>query len=146
MGGRMTTHGMHNTKIYTVWISMKSRCNIPTDTAYKNYGAKGITVCERWLNSFENFFADMGHPEKGMSIDRKDSRGNYEPENCKWSTRIEQMRNMTSNKIITFKGESRIISEWAEYLNINYNTLYYRLKRWSVEKSLTAPIRYKEDL
>lgn len=85
-------HGMHAEKIYKVWCSMLSRCRTETTTGYKYYGGRGITVCERWYK-FENFFADMGMPEEGLTIDRIDNNGNYEKDNCRWVTHKENCNN-----------------------------------------------------
>lgn len=90
--GRHTTHGMTRTREYKTWINMRERCNDVTCKDYKNYGGRGIQVCEDW-EKFENFYADMGKKPKGLSIDRINNDGNYEPGNCKWSTRIEQNNN-----------------------------------------------------
>ena len=80
-------------RAYHVWHDMRARCTNPSDQAYKYYGGRGITVCERWLESFENFLADMGEPPVGLTLDRKNNDGNYEPRNCRWVTRKEQAAN-----------------------------------------------------
>lgn len=85
-------HGMKGTPTYMSWMSMKSRCNNPNNVSYKNYGGRGITVCKRWYN-FKNFYEDMGQKPNGLSLDRIDNDGNYEPSNCKWSTWVEQNNN-----------------------------------------------------
>lgn len=87
-------HGMKNSKMYMVWTQMKRRCNQPTHKDYRLYGGRGITVCERWLHSFKNFYEDMGDkPSPSHSLDRINNDGNYEPDNCKWSTPKEQRNN-----------------------------------------------------
>jgi hypothetical protein len=89
----IVTHGAMGTRTYKSWESMKARCNNPNRTYYRHYGGRGITVCERWQNSYENFLADMGERPIGKSLDRIDVNGNYEPSNCKWSTQSEQLYN-----------------------------------------------------
>jgi hypothetical protein len=93
------THGKSKTGTYNTWIAMRSRCLNPNNTGFENYGGRGIKICERWLNSFENFIEDMGERPKGASIEREDTNGNYEPSNCKWATRKEQQRNQRTTKL-----------------------------------------------
>lgn len=137
MKEKMTTHGLSQTKLYTVWEGIKRRCNNPDYCLYKGYGARGIRVCEAWLD-FENFYdwAIRNGYKKGLSIERIDNNGNYEPSNCKWATKKEQARNRRSNKLITYKGETHCVYEWAEILGINKKTLSTRLFRgWEIEKA-----------
>lgn len=90
-------HGASTTETYYIWAGMRTRCKNPKATPYKNYGGRGISVCERW-NSFDNFLADMGERPPGLSIDRIDNDGNYEPDNCRWATQSEQTGNQRKRR------------------------------------------------
>lgn len=127
---------------YNIWASMKGRCKIKTDTNYPKYGARGIRVCDSWLNSFENFLADMGRrPSNLHSIERNDYNGNYEPSNCRWATRKEQARNKRNVRLIEFRGETKCLVEWAELLGIASATLSQRFKNgWTVEEAFTRAV------
>ena len=132
-----TKHGATSTPEYRVWCHIKNRCSNSNTKDYKDYGGRGIEVCERWL-SFENFFEDMGlKPSPCHSIDRVDNEKGYYKENCKWSTMKEQCGNRRSNRWITFNGKTQIVTDWAKELHINEKTLYSRLGAgWSIEESL----------
>lgn len=126
---RNLTHGRTKTPTYSVWRDMRSRCQRKADTCYRYYGGRGISVCERW-NSFENFLEDMGERPDGLTIDRIDNNGNYEPDNCRWATRKEQSRHTRQNKMITYQGKSQCLTDWASELSVNKITLAYRLKHY----------------
>ena len=129
---------------YRAWQEMKKRCNNPNVKAYKYYGARGIKVCDRWLNSFENFYTDLGpKPSKDHSLDRKDSNGNYEPDNCRWATKIEQMNNTSLNRLVEYNGKTQTFAQWSRELNFDYDLVELRMRRngWSFEKATTTPKR-----
>ena len=137
------THGMSLTPIYRVWRAMRNRCARVKNKDYADYGGRGITVCERW-NSFESFLSDMGPRSEGMTIERHNANGNYEPSNCRWATRLEQAHNKRNNVHLTANGKTQTMSEWARELGVNHTAIVYRLKAgWSVERAVTeaAPER-----
>lgn len=139
---RSITHGQGaiatRTPEYQSWASMKSRCYNPKTERYPHYGARGITVCERWLNSFENFFADMGQrPGPSYSLDRIDVHGNYTPENCRWATARQQARNTQKAVYLTHAEKTLSVWEWADIVGISSRTLHERLRRgWPPERML----------
>jgi hypothetical protein len=108
---------------------MIDRCTLPKHPAYHRYGGRGIGVCERWRNSFPAFHEDMGPRPDGLTLDRIDSDGNYEPGNCRWATPKEQQNNTSTNKFVEIDGERLTIAQHARRLDINYETLYSRLSR-----------------
>lgn len=114
---------------YQCWQDMKQRCYNENHKQYPNYGARGIVVCERWLNSFENFLTDMGDKPDAMTIDRIDNDGNYSPDNCRWATNHEQQRNKRTTHKIEHNGMCKTLREWAKYLGVHEATLSYRLNK-----------------
>ena len=122
------THRMTKTDTYKTWLDMNARCHNKNNKSYNGYGGRGITVCERW-NKFENFYTDMREKPKGMSIERKNNNGNYEPFNCEWATRKEQARNTRDTKWISYRGETKCLIAWAEEIGISSTALGKRLKR-----------------
>ena len=136
---RTITHGQSNTSTYRSWQHMLTRCLDSKSDSFQLYGGRGITVCEQWKNSFENFLADMGERPQGTSLDRRNSDGNYEPSNCRWASSQIQTRNRRSNRYLDFDGQSRCIADWAKCIGITRGTLTNRLRRgWSIEKALTT--------
>jgi len=133
-------HGMCDTSTYTVWDRMKSRCLREQDKDYKRYGARGISVCDRWM-LFDNFLADMGVRPDGLQLDRINNDGNYSPENCRWVTPRQNTNNRRSSRFLEFKGKRQTIVEWAREMGICSKALMHRLKvGWSIEDALTKPV------
>lgn len=139
------SHGMHKSREFKIWSSMKSRCSNPNEPNYKRYGGRGIKVCDDWLESFVKFYRDMGN-SNGLTLDRIDVNGNYEPSNCRWATCKIQSRNKTNNIFYTYNGETLCVSEWLERISMASSTFCNRIKRgWSFEKSITTPVRAKSN-
>lgn len=138
---RVVTHGMTKSPEYQTWADMKTRCLNVRHKCYADYGGRGITVCDRWLE-FENFYADMGpRPSKSHSLDRKDNDGNYEPDNCRWATKREQSANTRRNHRITVDGLTLTVVEWARRLGISEQTIHNRLcDGWSEQDAVFTPI------
>jgi len=140
------THGNSKqgavTPTYRVWQAMRRRCNYLKNIQYNDYGGRGIKVCERW-NKFENFLEDMGERPEGMSIDRIDVNGNYEPSNCRWATPIDQGNNKRNNVYITINNKTQTIPQWARDVAINVMVLWSRinLMKWEPERAITEPTR-----
>ena len=134
------THGLTKMPIYTVWKNMLKRCLYEGSKDYYLYGARGISVCDRWLK-FQNFFDDIGDvPFALAQLDRIDCDGNYEPDNCRWSTATENMRNRRGNNYITFEGETHCVTEWEEKCGMPRNMITTRLKAgWDLFKAMNTP-------
>lgn len=141
-----TKHGLlkENHPTYRTWASMKNRCANEKDPNFKNYGARGIVVCDRWRESFAAFFEDMGAKPAGMSLDRIDVNGNYEPKNCRWATVEQQQNNKRNNALITVKGVTKTHSQWARELGIHHSTIGFRVRSgWTPEDAATKPGRFQ---
>lgn len=124
------------------WQSMKSRCLKPERKDYKDYGARGISICDRWMD-FENFFADMGGPPTTRhSLERIDNSRGYGPDNCKWATRKEQNRNKRSNRLLSYDGKTQCLSAWSDEYGIGTSTIMKRIKLgWTVDRALSQKVR-----
>lgn len=146
-----TKHGMRDAKIYRVWIEARRRCYNPNRTAYKNYGARGIKICDEWMgeNGFQNFYewsvANGYNPnaKRGeCTLDRIDVNGNYEPSNCRWISMKEQQNNRRNNHVVTYNGETLTVTQIAEKYKINRACLSYRLKSGkSLDEAINTPVR-----
>ena len=142
-GNARRTHGMSRTPEHKIWRAIIDRCSNPKSTSYPNYGGRGITVCDRWKQSFACFFADMGERPKGdrYSIERRDNSIGYSPENCCWATPREQGLNTRVNHIVECRGESMPVGAWAARLQINPFLIYNRLRDgWTAEEALFTPV------
>jgi hypothetical protein len=127
-------------RAWSTWQAMLNRCRNPNVNGYENYGGRGISVCERWLE-FQPFYSDMGAPPKGASIDRIDNNGNYEPGNCRWATRKEQSTNRRNRREITHAGITMSLTEWARQLGVPRRLLQVRMDRgWNVERMLNPQL------
>jgi len=136
-----STHKKTGTVEYTAWINMLSRCYNRNKKDFKNYGGRGIEVCDRW-KQFENFYADMGDRPENTSLDRIAVNGNYEPSNCRWATNLQQARNTRSNRLIEFDGRLAPLSEHCANAGLDYRSVHQRLKRgWNVTKALSTPLK-----
>jgi len=133
------THGQSKRPEYSVWKAMRQRCSNIHSPDYPNYGGRGITVCERWNSSFENFIADIGSIPPGMSLDRIDNNQGYSPENCRLTTNAVQGRNKRTNKLLTYNGETKPLVDWSIETGICAETISRRVDNgWSVEDALTV--------
>lgn len=132
-------HGLYKSREYGVWAAMLNRCYNPNVIGYRDYGARGIRVHPRW-QAFEDFYADLGPRPRGGTLERADNDGDYEPRNCYWATRADQSRNKRNNRWIAFRGQKKILKDWADDLGIQPSALLHRLDEgWSIEKALTTP-------
>lgn len=133
------THGHSYSGTYSSYNAMKQRCTNPNNRAFHNYGGRGIRVCERWLNSFDDFLADMGtRPDGEYEIDRIDNSKDYEPGNCRWVTRSAQSRNNRRTRMLTHGGRTQCMSDWSAETGVPIPTIHRRLKvGWSVDRALS---------
>lgn len=139
----ITKKVMSDTAEYGAWEHMKTRCYNKKVSDYKNYGGRGIKVCDEWRNSFLAFYKDMGEkPTPKHTLDRIDNDGDYEPGNVRWATRLDQANNRRSNHWLTIGDETLTLSQWSKEIGINYYTLKSRLRRgWSTKKILKQSSR-----
>lgn len=134
-------HGFSNKAIYSVFMGMKQRCYNSNYWAYKDYGGRGIKICDRWLEDFRNFLEDMGEPPINYTIERKDNNAGYNKENCIWASRQDQQNNRRVNHLLTYKEKTMTVAQWGREMNMGHNTLSERLRKgWSVEEALETPV------
>lgn len=132
-------HGMKGTRTYSTWQAMKTRCNNPNSSSYARYGGRGIKVCESWA-LFENFLNDMGECPDGMSLDRIDVNGNYEPGNCRWADRVVQANNTRKNVYVEYQGERLTRTQWERKLGLGNTTLRGRLRSGMALEEALKPL------
>lgn len=139
--------GLSNSPEYKVWISMNQRCHNSKTTGFENYGGRGIQVCEDWRGpgGFVKFYQYIGaRPTPKHTLERINNDGNYEPENVKWATRFEQMKNWRRNRMVTLNGQTKHVAAWARELKVNEQVLNYRLKvGWPFERLSEQPRKKK---
>jgi len=138
-----TTHNLSNHPIYKKWSGIKRRCYRKKEDNYYLYGKRGIFLCKRW-HKFEKFYMDMIKDWKpGLQIDRKDNNKGYSPDNCRWVTPEQQQNNRRNNHLLTYKGKSMTISQWARKIGLSPNTLERRINKygWTTEEAITTPLR-----
>lgn len=139
-----TKHGMRYTRLYNIWCSMKRRCFSPIASCYKNYGGRGITMCEEWNNDFMNFYTwaiENGYQDK-LTIDRIDVNGNYCPENCRWLTWSEQANNKTNNHFVVYNNKRMTIKQLSVETGVKYSLLRSRIyKGWNIYDAINKPPR-----
>ena len=135
----ITKHGKNNTRLYKCWCHIKARCYNVTNNHYQYYGGRGIAMCNEWRDDFMSFYnwsMANGYNDT-LTIDRIDVNGNYEPNNCRWVTTKQQNRNTRRNRYFTINGVTKCIGEWCEIYNINYDTVWSRLRRgWNITRAL----------
>lgn len=138
------THGKRHTRTYHIWLNMKQRCENQLNPSYKNYGGRGISVCERW-HDFSLFLMDMGECPDSFSIERLDVNKGYSPDNCVWANKKDQANNTRVNIVIEYDGQKLTLKEWADKLGVNYWTLHSRYKRgWDLIDIITKDIKNHE--
>jgi hypothetical protein len=129
---------MEKTRTYDTWAQMLTRCRNPNHKWYHRYGGRGISVCERWL-TFENFYEDMGEKPAGLTLDRVDNDGNYEPGNCRWVAQKQQIRNRENTLMVEYEGKMTPVAELSERFGIRHKRVVARLKRGlSIEEALLS--------
>ncbi len=141
-----TTHGLSSHSLFKTWEGMVSRCSNPTNKDWLLYGGRGIKVCDAWLKSPDQFIADIGIRPNGATLDRKDNSKDYDPENCRWATPLEQGGNKRNNKLITHDGRTQHLAAWARELGEPESTIFNRMKVGRaiddrVRRRRTAPLK-----
>ncbi len=145
---KSATHNMEGTRLYHIWSSMKARCSRKANHDYCNYGERGISVCDEWLEFIPFMDWSLSHGyNRSLTIDRIDGNGNYEPSNCRWVTNIIQQNNKRNNHLLTNNGKTMNLKQWSIFLDIPYKTLKSRVSLdWDDKKILETPVRMRTGL
>lgn len=128
-------------RLYSIWNGVKTRCYNSNHVHYSDYGGRGIAMCHEWKDDFKTFqdWAFKNGYSEELTLDRIEPNGNYEPSNCRWTTRKEQQNNRRNNIIITYNGKTQTLAQWADEVGINYHKLLIRISRgWDAERALTT--------
>jgi hypothetical protein len=135
------THGHCHTPTHEVWRAMKQRCLNPKRLNFARYGGRGVSLCERWRDSYQAFLDDMGPRPSGLTIERINNLDGYHPKNCRWATPREQANNRRSNRILAYQGQIDTLANWARVVGLSARTIQKRLTLgWSDEKALSTPL------
>lgn len=142
------THGMTKTPEYRCWRHIMIRCYNPSCATFKDYGGRGITVCDEWRHDFMAFYDHVGNrPSQQHSIDRIRNNGNYEPDNTRWTLPVTQANNRKSNHLITLYGWTLTISNWSRFVGLKQETIRYRIKHgWPLSKAIFQPVKHHKKL
>lgn len=146
-GSNFLTHGLSHTKLHHIWEGMKHRCYYESDVGYHKYGARGIEICDEWRTNFKTFYdwAMLNGYKDGLTIDRIDTNGNYEPSNCRWITGLEQANNRRNNHRIECRNETHTIAEWSRISGIKSATIRRRIKHgWSDEDAIFGKLKINQ--
>jgi len=136
-------HGKRYSRVYRAWLHMKNRCLNPRNNSFAYYGGRGITICDKWRDSFVAFYEDMGDPPAKHSLDRIDNNGNYSPNNCRWASKRQQANNTRANHCITFNGITKTLMQWQRVTGISRFVIADRIYRgWPIKKALTEPVAH----
>lgn len=141
-GCTITKHGKKHTRLYNIWGGMKARCYRPTHKWYKRYGGRGITICDEWKHNFQAFYdwATANGYRDDLTIDRVDNDKGYSPDNCKWSTEVEQKNNRSQFNVgVEINGRTQTLAQWATEVGLGYQTIYRRYKRGDTGEDLIRP-------
>ena len=147
MGRKKHGDSKNKSHLYNSWRGMRARCYNKKDKSYYWYGARGITICDEWKNDYTAFkeWALSNGYEEGLTIERIDTNGNYEPSNCCWKTRKEQANNTRKNHLVEYNGKVQTISQWAEELNIDHDVLFSRINKfhWTMERAVNTKVNFR---